>query len=173
MSYLYLYLIYYCSIFGIFYMTCIICNFFVITFFSKKIFWEEKYIVFYNIQKYFTLDMKISIFINYSRNMCWSCFCITLLNSLKNLENIMNLLNHLCFYIPWICCRGYNFLSICVINWIKCTWTWMTCCCKSFTRRKNGNKKGGKKTKRYINLCAIHQCLQIGCKLRWVRPSKP
>jgi hypothetical protein len=23
------------------------------------------------------------------------------------------------FYMLWICCKGYNFLSMCDINWIK------------------------------------------------------
>jgi hypothetical protein len=39
------------------------------------------------------------------------------------------------FYISWIC-WGYNFLSICVINWIKCMDGWMTCCHKIFTKKK-------------------------------------
>jgi hypothetical protein len=34
---------------------------------------------------------------------------------------------------------------------------------------KMRRKKVAKK-KWYINLCAVHQCLQIGCKLRLVRP---
>ncbi len=53
----------------------IICEIFIIfrfTFF-KEVFW--KYINFWNIQKCFNLDMKISKFINYSTNMCWSCLC--------------------------------------------------------------------------------------------------
>ncbi len=82
--------------FFIFYMIYIICNSFVIILFQRTKFWEEKYIVFCNIQKYFTLDMKISIFNNYSRNMCWRCFCITLLNFFKKILKIL--------WIYWIIC---------------------------------------------------------------------
>jgi len=39
------------------------------------------------------------------------------------------------FYIPWICCKGYNYLSMSIINWTKCMGGWIFCCHRSFTRR--------------------------------------
>ncbi len=41
-----------------------------------------------------------------------------------------------------------------------------------FYKKKNESEEGGKKGKnkeKWFCLEAIHQCLQIGCKLRWAR----
>jgi len=40
------------------------------------------------------------------------------------------------FYIPWICCTGWKFLSMCVINWTKSMGGWMNYFHKNFTLRK-------------------------------------
>jgi len=72
--------------------------------FNFTIFCGGRYIVFWNS---FIFDMKISKFIKYYTNMCWSFLCITLIKKyLNNLENIMNILNHVCFvsheYVVWV-----------------------------------------------------------------------
>jgi hypothetical protein len=36
---------------------------------------------------------------------------------------------------------GFNFLSICVINWIKCMGGRMTCCHRNFTIRRKIKQK--------------------------------
>jgi hypothetical protein len=45
-----------------------------------------------------------------------------------------------------------------------------------FYKKKNESEEGGKKGKnkeKWFCLEAIHQCLQIGCKLRCARHQKP
>jgi hypothetical protein len=41
--------------------------------------------------------------------------------------------------IPWICCKGYNFPSMCVINWIKSMGGPMSYCHKN--RKKKGEQR--------------------------------
>jgi hypothetical protein len=48
----------------------------------------------------------------------------------------------------------------------------MICCHRSFAKQTKGSKKRWKKNKKYMkrfNLWAIHQWLQIGCKLNWAK----
>jgi hypothetical protein len=54
---------------------------FKITFLKEKHFVKEKYMVFWNIQEHFILNMKILKFINYSTYMCWNSFYATLIKS--------------------------------------------------------------------------------------------
>jgi hypothetical protein len=69
-----------------------------------------------------------------------------------------------------------NVFKAVVLFWIKCMVEWMTCCYKKFTTWKRERKEGNKKKedkKKWPNLWTIHQCYQIGCKLRWTRVFKP
>jgi hypothetical protein len=73
-------------------------------------------------------------------------------------------------YIPWICCKGCNFLSMCVINWINCMGGWMTCCHKILIE-KNKVKKVAKmeKFKNFKNDLIHGQYIKpckIGCKMK-------
>jgi len=69
------------------------------------------------------------------------------------------------FYIPWICCRGYNLLSMCVINWTKFMGGQMTCYHKSFLRRKKGKqKRWQKKGRRKRSDLVFKQCINA-CKV--------
>jgi hypothetical protein len=44
----------------------------------------------------------------------------------------------------------------------------MASCHRSSIKGKTGGRKGKKKKKRKrFNLWSLHECLQIGCKLRW------
>jgi hypothetical protein len=49
------------------------------------------------------------------------------------------------FYIPWICCGGYNSLLIYIINQIKCMGGWMTSWHTSFTRKEKDKEIDEKK----------------------------
>jgi hypothetical protein len=40
-----------------------------------------------------------------------------------------------------MCCGGYNFFLMCVINWIRCMGGWMICWHTSFTMGKKKNKE--------------------------------
>ncbi len=76
------------------------------------------------------------------------------------------------YYIPWICCGGYNFLLMCVINWIKCMGGSITCWHTNFTRRKQKQKNQQKKEedfRKQFSLWENHQYLQIRCKLKWAK----
>ncbi len=66
----------------------------------------------------------------------------------------MKILYH---YILWLC-RGYNFFSMCVINWIKCIGGWMTYCHKNFIKKKKKNKEGDKKGELKKNDVVCGQC---------------
>jgi hypothetical protein len=46
------------------------------------------------------------------------------------------------FNIPWICCKGCEFISMCIIYWIKCVGGWMTCYHRIFNYQKKENKEG-------------------------------
>ncbi len=58
-----------------------------------------------------------------------------------------------------------------VIIWIKCMGKWMTCCIKKLHKGKMIEKKiaeKGEKREKLFNLWAIHQCLKIRCKMKWI-----
>jgi len=49
------------------------------------------------------------------------------------------------FHILWICCKGCNFLLMCVVIWIKCMGRWINYCYKSFARRRKEGKESREK----------------------------
>jgi len=76
------------------------------------------------------------------------------------------------FYMLWICCKGYNFLSKCIINWIKYSGDEWLVAIKALQEGKRKSKNAEIKKEeemKWSNLWAIHQSLQIRCKLRWAK----
>ncbi len=110
-------------------------------FFKEQNFVKEKIHFFWNIQDFF-FNTKISNFINYSTNMCWICIYTIVLKRIYIILKIFWIHSFMCvFYIPWMCCGGYNFFLMCVINWIRCMGGWMICWHTSFTMGKKKNKE--------------------------------
>ncbi len=68
------------------------------------------------------------------------------------------------FYIPRICCGGYNFVLMCVINWIKHMGGWITCWHPSFSRRKQKQRNWRKKKKMLKSDLVCAQIINT-CKL--------
>jgi len=144
-------------------------NYNVQTYFLKKtILWRKIY-SFLKYSRIYFFDTKISKFINYSIEMCWICIYTIVIKIILIILKVLWIYQIMCvFYIPWICCGGYNFLLMCVISWIKYMGWGMTCWHISITRRGKKND-----LKKWFSLWANRQYLEIGCKLKWAKLEKP